>query len=204
MTLDIVGAGFGRTGTNSLRLALIELGAGPCYHMYEVLADLDTRVPLWVAAAAGKPDWDMIFAGYKATVDWPSASYWKQILAHNPNAKVILSSRSAESWYDSFSNTIAQLMAMPEKLPPHMSDWYTMANGLVNRMFDGRLQDRDQAISVFNAYEADVKASVPADRLLVFQVADGWEPLCRFLNKPVPASPFPCTNNREEFFARLA
>ena len=204
MALEVVGAGFGRTGTNSLRLALNELGFGPCYHMYEVFADLDARVPLWVAASEGKPDWDAIFDGYRSTVDWPSASYWEEILAHNPGARVILSSRSAESWYDSFSGTIAALLAMPENLPPHMSDWYAMGNGLINRVFDGRQLNRDHAIGVFTAYEAAVKARVPAGQLLVYNVGDGWDPLCRFLERPVPDTPFPRTNTKDEFFANLS
>ena len=103
MPLQIVGAGFGRTGTTSLALALDQLGLGPCYHMDEVLRDLDHKVAPWVAAAEGRPDWDATFAGYAATCDWPSASYWQPILAHYPDARVILTTRSAESWYDSFA-----------------------------------------------------------------------------------------------------
>ena len=204
MALDVVGAGFGRTGTNSLRLALNELGFGPCYHMYEVFADLDARVPLWVAASEGKPDWDAIFDGYRSTVDWPSASYWEEILAHNPGARVILSSRSAESWYDSFAATIAKLVAEPGEQPPQMAAWMDMLGGLLDRAFDGRHTDRAHAIAVFNAYEAEVKARVPADRLLVFRATDGWEPLCRFLGKPIPATPYPRTNDRREFFETVA
>lgn len=204
MTLQVVGAGFGRTGTHSLKEALGELGLGPCYHMIEVIQDPDRRVPQWVAAAEGRPDWDAIFDGYVSTVDWPSGGYWKEILAHYPDAKVILSSRSPESWFDSFSETIAWLLNTPATLPPHLQPWLRMVNELVTeRTFGGRATDRDHAIAVFEAYEADVKASVPADRLLVFRAADGWEPLCRFLGKPVPATPYPRSNTKDDFVARF-
>ncbi len=204
MALQVVGAGFGRTGTHSLREALGALGLGPCYHMMEVIQDPDRKVPQWVAAGEGKADWDAIFEGYASTVDWPSAGYWKPILAHYPDARVILSSRSAESWYDSFSETIAWLMATPETLPPHLQPWLRMGKDLIEKKtFGGRPTDRDHAIAVFNAYEAEVKASVPTDRLLVFQASEGWEPLCRFLDKPIPATPYPRTNTKDDFVTRF-
>ena len=131
MPLQIVGAGFGRTGTTSLALALDQLGLGPCYHMDEVLRDLDHKVAPWVAAAEGRPDWDATFAGYNATCDWPSCNYWQPILAHYPGARVILTTRSAESWYESFSQTIAKLVAEPEAQPPHMADWMAMLDRLL-------------------------------------------------------------------------
>ncbi|TPE50132.1 sulfotransferase family protein [Amaricoccus solimangrovi] len=204
MSLQIVGAGFGRTGTHSLREALDTLGLGPCYHMIEIIQDPDRKVPQWVAASEGKADWDAIFEGYGSTVDWPSAAYWKEILAHYPDAKVILSTRPAEGWYDSFSETIAWLMATPATLPPHLQPWLTMASDLVTKTtFGGRPTDREHAIAVFNAYEAEVKASVPPDRLLVFQASEGWEPLCRFLDKPIPATPYPRTNTKDDFIHRF-
>ncbi len=187
-----------------MREALNELGLGPCHHMVEVIQDPERKVPLWVAAAEGKPDWDAIFEGYASTVDWPSAAYWKAIHAHYPEAKVILTTRSAESWYDSFSETIAWLMATPDMLPPHLGPWLQMGRDLIaTKTFGGRPTDREHAIAVFNAYEAEVKRTVPADRLLVFQASDGWEPLCRFLGKPVPATPYPRTNTKDEFVARF-
>ena len=199
MALEVVGAGFGRTGTASLALALDQLGLGPCYHMHEVFRDPEGKVSPWVAAAEGRPDWDATFAGYRATCDWPSANYWKPILSRYPDARVILTTRSAESWYESFAATIAKLVAEPEAQPPQMAAWMDMLNQLLERAFDGRHTDRAHAIAVFNAYEAEVKANVPPDRLLVFCAADGWEPLCRFLGKPVPATPYPRTNDRVGF-----
>jgi len=204
VALQVVGAGFGRTGTHSLREALGALGLGPCYHMMEVIQDPDRKVPQWVAAGEGKADWDAIFEGYASTVDWPSAGYWKPILAHYPDARVILSSRSAESWYDSFSEFFVWLTATPETLPPHLQPWLRMGKDLIEKKtFGGRPTDRDHAIAVFNAYEAEVKASVPTDRLLVFQASEGWEPLCRFLDKPIPATPYPRTNTKDDFVTRF-
>lgn len=180
------------------------LGLGPCYHMIEVIQDPERKVPLWVAAREGRPDWDGIFDGYASTVDFPASAYWKPIVAHYPDAKVILTSRSAGSWYDSFSETIAWLMATPRTLPPHLGPWLEMVTDLVsNGVFAGRPTDRDHAIAVFEAYEAEVKASVPAERLLVFRAADGWEPLCRFLGKPVPDAPYPRANTRDDFVRRF-
>lgn len=204
VSLQVVGAGFGRTGTHSLREALGVLGLGPCYHMMEVIQDPERKVPQWVAASRGEPDWDAIFEGYASTVDWPSAAYWKSIHAHYPEARVILSSRSAESWYDSFSETIAWLMATPATLPPHLGAWLEMGSDLIaNTTFGGQPTNREHAIAVFNAYEAEVKASVPADNLLVFRASDGWEPLCDFLGKPVPDIPYPRTNTKDDFVTRF-
>lgn len=172
--------------------------------MIEVIQDPDRKVPQWVAAGEGKGDWDAIFEGYASTVDWPSAGYWRPILAHYPDAKVILSSRSAESWFNSFSETIAWLMETPATLPPHLQPWLQMVKDLVAKTtFGGRPTDRGHAIAIFNAYEADVKASVPADRLLVFAAAEGWEPLCRFLGKPIPDKPYPRTNTKDDFVTRF-
>jgi hypothetical protein len=171
--------------------------------MIEVIQDPDRKVPQWVAADEGKADWDAIFEGYASTVDWPSARYWKPILAHYPDAKVILSSRSGESWFDSFSETIAWLMTTPETLPPQLQPWWRMAKDLIAKTFGGLPTDREHAIAVFNAYEAEVKASVLPDRLLVFQASEGWEPLCRFLGKAIPATPYPRTNTKDDFVTRF-
>ena len=203
MSLQVVGAGFGRTGTHSLREALDELGLGPCYHMIEVIQDPDRKVPQWVAASQGKPDWDAIFEGYASTVDLPSAGYWKAILAHYPDAKVILTSRSAESWFDS-SRKRSLADGDARNAAATLGPWLRMVTDLItDTTFGGRPTDREHAIAVFNAYEADVKASVPADRLLVFQASEGWEPLCRFLGKPIPAIPYPRTNTKDDFVTRF-
>jgi len=200
MSLAVFSAGFGRTGTLSLKLALEEIGLGPCHHMKEVVEHGETQIPLWNAAYAGRPDFEAIYRGYGSAVDWPTAAYWRELAAAYPEAKVILSTRSADSWCDSFSETILTILMAPEKWPAAAQPWLEMVANVVTRRSLGGRVDRDSLISTFEAHEAAVKASIPPDQLLVFEVREGWEPLCRFLGKPVPASPFPRTNSKEEFF----
>jgi len=200
MVLKVIGAGVGRTGTYSLKLALDELGFGPCHHMEEVLHNMDRQVPLWLDALAGKPDWPAIYDGYNAAVDWPTAGFWRDLAAYYPDAKVILTTRDPERWYRSISGTILKLMTMAPEAPPAMQPWFKMALGLANERFFGGKTDEQHGIEAFEAHVAAVKAAVPAERLLVFEVAQGWEPLCAFLGKPVPDMAFPNTNDQEEFW----
>ena len=198
MALEVIGAGFGRTGTESMKLALEALGFGPCHHMSEVTAESGQR-DAWRALAKGAaPDWDRIFAGYRAAVDWPAAFYWRALAAHYPQAKVLLTLRSAESWYQSMCNTIIPVVETSE-------DRDSLGVSLVaEQVFDGRLRDRDHAIAVFERNTAEVQAAIPAERLLVFHLGDGWAPLCRFLGKPLPDGPFPRSNSTAEFQAAMA
>lgn len=200
MTIKVFSAGFGRTGTLSLKLALEEIGFGPCHHMKEVLENGAAQIPLWNAAADGKPDFDAIFKGYNSAVDWPTAAFWREVAARYPDAKVILSTRSAESWYSSFSETILASLLAKENWPPPAVPWLTMVTRVViDRSLGGRT-DKDGVIAAFQAQEAAVKAAIPPGRLLVHTAKDGWEPLCAFLGVPVPATPYPRTNSKEEFF----
>lgn len=200
--LEVIGAGFGRTGTMSLKLALEELGVGPCYHMVDVLADQPTRVPQWNAALDGRPDYDALFSGYAAAVDWPVAAVWPELLAANPDAKLILSTRSADSWYASFSETILAVLLARDNWPEPARPWLEMvARVVIDRSLGGRT-DRDGVVAAYEANEAAARA-VAADRVLAFSPRDGWGPLCAFLGKPIPATPFPRTNTKEEFFERL-
>lgn len=203
MGLSVIGAGFGRTGTLSLKLALEQLGFAPCHHMLEVFANPD-QAPHWHAAARGEPvDWQSVLRGYKASVDWPSAHFWRDLMTAFPSAKVVLSLRDPGRWYDSMSETI--LKAMSQEMPAnadttarHVGE---MARYIVaEKTFGGNL-NKDHVIDVFNRHNEQVKREVPADRLLVFTAADGWEPLCRFLGVPVPASEYPRTNSKEEFWS---
>jgi hypothetical protein len=200
MTLSVFSAGFGRTGTMSLKLAIEELGLGPCHHMDEVLKNPEEQIPLWNAAYAGRPDFDAIYRGYAAAVDWPTAAYWRELAAHYPEARVILSSRSADSWVNSISQTILAILKAPETWPEPARPWLEMVTDVVVRRSLGGSTDAEGLLAAFRAHEAAVKAAIPPDRLLVFDVREGWEPLCRFLGKPVPATPFPRTNTKEEFF----
>lgn len=200
MTLSVFSAGFGRTGTMSLKLALEELGFGPCHHMDEVLHNGETQIPLWNEAYAGRPDFNAIYRGYRSAVDWPTAAFWRELSVAYPGARVILSTRSAESWCASFSGTILSVLNAPETWTENARPWLEMVvDVVVNRSLGGKTGP-DDLIAAFNMQEAAVKAAISPDRLLVFDVRQGWEPLCEFLGRPAPSSPFPRTNSKEEFF----
>lgn len=199
MSLKVISAGFGRTGTMSLKLALEQLLGEPCHHMEEVVKNEPVQVPLWNDAVEGKANWRAIFNGYASAVDWPTAAFWREIHAAYPEAKMILSTRSAESWWNSFSNTILPSLLDEGGPPPHLKDWVEMVKKVViGRSLGGRT-DKDGAIAAFEAQEAAVKAAYPAGQLLVHQAKDGWEPLCKFLGVPVPDTPYPRTNSTDEF-----
>lgn len=199
MTLKVICAGFGRTGTMSLKLALEQLGLGPCHHMKEVIENGAVQVALWNDAIAGKPDFGAIYAGYHSAVDWPTAAFWRELAAAYPEARIILSSRSAESWYDSISETILATVWAPESWPAPAAEWFRMVEKVLERSL-GAGRDKASIIAAFDAQEAAVKAEIPADRLLVHQAKDGWGPLCAFLGVPVPETPYPRTNSKQEFF----
>lgn len=203
MALSVIGAGFGRTGTLSLKAALEQLGFGPCHHMAEVLAN-PRQLPWWAAAARGEPvEWDEVLEGYRATVDWPSAYFWRELAAAYPAAKVVLSTRDADAWYASFENTILRVVgAMDRIADPHIRATVEMGGRLIGEgVFDGRAGDPDHAKAVFRAHNNEVRAAIPAERLLVFEVGEGWQPLCAFLEVPVPEAPFPNLNDAEQFRA---
>lgn len=202
MTLSVFSAGFGRTGTMSLKLALEQLGFGPCHHMIEVIENGDVQVPLWNEALAGRADFETIYAGYGAAVDWPTAAFWHELAAAYPDAKVILSSRSAESWYNSISETILATVWDEASWPPPAVEWFKMVSKVLERSL-GDARDKDSIIAAFEAHEAAVKAAIPAERLLVHSAKDGWAPLCAFLGVPVPDEPYPRTNTKEEFFEHM-
>ena len=202
MTLKAISAGYGRTGTMSLKLALEQLGLGPCHHMIEVIENGEKQVPLWNDALSGKPDFDAIYQGYSSAVDWPSAAFWKELADYYPDAKISLSSRSAESWYSSISETILATVWAPETWPPQATEWFTMVSKVLERSF-GAAKTKDELIGNFLAHEAEVKAAIPADRLLVHSAKDGWDPLCAFLGVPVPDGDYPRTNSKEEFFQHM-
>jgi hypothetical protein len=216
--LKVIGAGFGRTGTASLKAALEALGFAPCYHMFEVLKNVDTMLPLWEAAFDGTlTDWNSIFVSYQATVDWPACNYYQQLMKAYPDAKVLLSVRDPDSWYESAFNTIYQAGRMAEERAKGAQaagevavvDEQRMARmarfgSMVERTiwqgtFDGRFEEKDYAISVFTQHIEAVKRNVPAEKLLVFNVKDGWEPLCAFLGVAVPDAPFPHLNEGANF-----
>ena len=206
MGLDIIGAGFGRTGTLSLKVALEQLGFERCYHMVEVIAN-EGHADFWLDAIEGRPvDWNAIFAGFRATVDWPACHYWRELAAHYPEAKVLLSVRPADGWYESVHETIYRAMTETpmDEVPPSVRNQLTMARKLVlEGDFGGRFEDRAHAIGVYEAHNQAVEDAFEPDRLLVYEVGSGWAPICAFLDVPVPEDDFPRVNDRESFRARL-
>ena len=198
MALQVVGAGFGRTGTLSLKNALEKLGFGACYHMMEVFPRPE-HVAMWHRLAFGHPmDWDEIFRGFRATVDWPAARWWREIAAQYPDAKVLLSVRDPEDWYRSMSDTIYQPMKLP--VPDGAPEIVRLQSEMIRKAvlaetFDNRFDDKALAIQVFKRHNQEVRDSIDSARLLEFDVREGWAPLCRFLEVPIPDEPFPRLND---------
>jgi hypothetical protein len=207
----VIGAGFGRTGTTSLKAALEKLGFGPCYHMTEVFAH-PRHEAVWSAAGRGEPaDLEAVLEGYEATVDWPACAFYEELMQRHPEAKVLLSVRDPERWYESTRTTIYPLTMLLDSSPtvrmifgvitllayggfagvksslPHDVIW--------DGTFDGRFEDKAYAIEVFERHNEEVKCRVPPERLLVYGVKEGWGPLCEFLGVPEPEEPFPHLND---------
>jgi sulfotransferase family protein len=209
VSMKVIGAGFGRTGTLSLRTALERLGLGPCHHMFEVITK-PRQMPLWQEALASDPvDVRRVFEGYQSTVDFPGCTFWREQVEAWPEAKVVLTVRDPHKWYQSAKRTI---FALPEPSPDQPNpDPDDVAFGrftfeeLFPRIFDFggnrplNKMDEDEAVAVFNRHIAEVKATVPASKLLVFEVSDGWKPLCDFLGVPVPDEEFPHINESGDF-----
>jgi hypothetical protein len=196
MSLEVVGAGVGRTGTHSLKIALEQLLGGPCHHMLEVLGD-PSQVPGWTDAIEGRPvDWEELLAGYRAIVDWPGASFWRELSAANPNALVLLSVRDPESWYRSASNTI--FLAF-DHMPPEVAPWLTEVRKMMHDRFCDEVDNPQAMMDAFERHNAEVRRNIPPARLLEWTPGDSWDPICDRLGLPVPAEPFPVTNTTAEF-----
>jgi hypothetical protein len=196
MEIAVVGAGVGRTGTHSLKLALEQLVGAPCHHMMEMLGD-PAQIPAWTDAIEGRPvDWAGMLANYGTIVDWPGAAFWRELSAANPDALVLLSVRDPESWYRSASNTI--FLAF-DNMPPEVKPWMESVRTLLRDRFSDRFEDPTAMMDAFVRHNDAVRAEIPADRLLEWTPGDGWEPICERLGLPVPAEPFPLTNTTSEF-----
>jgi hypothetical protein len=200
MGLDVIGVGLGRTGTLSLKVALEILGFKPCYHMVEVWAS-PPAIADWLEAANGRPNWQKVFDGFRATVDYPGCHFWRELTAAYPNAKVVLTVRDPASWFESTQTTILsprmreRVAASPAAEFLEKTVWSEFGSGM---------HDRDHMIAAFERHSAEVRGAIPPDRLLVLEVSQGWQPLCEFLGVPVPSKPFPRLNSREELGAALA
>ncbi|WP_431977528.1 sulfotransferase family protein [Micromonospora haikouensis] len=215
MSMRVIGVGFGRTGTESLKAALEMLGFGPCYHMLEI-AGQPERAKAWVDLGDPvRPAWDAIFAGYQATVDWPGAAYWRDLVDAYPEAKIILTVRDPEKWYDSATKTVfaawrflrspfaaVLLGAMALRNPAYRYFPVKLNRVIADRVFGGSRFDRDHALATFASHIGEVRRTVPSERLLVFDVAEGWHPLCSFLEVGVPAADFPRKNDKNSFSRR--
>lgn len=194
MTLKVIGTGFGRTGTDSMRTALNMLGFGRTHHMLELFDHPDEET-LWQELAGGAtPDWDALFNGYSACVDWPSAFYWRELINIYPDAKVLLTWRTPESWWTSFEKTILQVIQSTD-------DPNSLGVALIaEQVFGGRPDDREHAIKTYENNVDAVIATVPEDRLLVYKIGDGWGPLCAHLGVDVPTEEYPNRNTKTDFF----
>lgn len=202
MALEIIGAGFGRTGTYSLKAALERLGFGPCHHMSEVI-DNPEQIGLWSEVAAGRPDFDSIFEGFRSAVDFPVSAYWQDVLAVTPGAKVILSDRDPDDWYGSFSQTILPLILDTAAWPDNRRAWFKMIDDVIVVKALGGRTDRDGILAAYRANAEAARALQAEGRALIFRSSDGWAPLCDFLGVEVPDEPYPKTNPRAEFFAAV-
>lgn len=201
MGLKVIGAGFGRTGTLSLKFALEQLGLGPCYHMLEVLQHPE-HVEVWEALQRGvAPDWAQLFEGYQASVDFPSARFWEAQLEQYPQAKVILSLRDGQAWHRSVMNTIypSSVAGRDSKDPGARRHSLMVFDVIWDGVFGGRIEDPAHAVACFDAHNQQVIDTVPAEQLLIYRPGDGWEPLCAFLDVPVPEAPYPRVNSTADF-----
>ncbi|HUJ07913.1 MAG TPA: sulfotransferase [Streptosporangiaceae bacterium] len=214
--MKVIGAGLPRTATLTQKISLEMLGFGPCYHMVNILADL-SLVPQWYQAFDGGADWDKIFAGSQATVDWPGSFFWRELVEVYPDAKVLLSVRSGQAWAESMQNTIWGVF-YDDVLMRHLSDaracvepgWRDYMDlmkamwsksGLLGDM--GEKFDPSVLAAGIDRWNQEVREGVPADRLLEWSPADGWEPLCKFLEVPVPSAPVPHVNDASAFSGRI-
>ena len=199
--MKVIGAGFGRTGTTSLKKALEDLGFGPCYHMQEVIKH-PSHVNFWLEADTRSDEaWLHHFSAYQSGIDWPICDFHKRLAVIFPDARFILTVRDPERWYESTLATVYRVSYLiptwESKLLWPISRFYDMTKDLIwNKAFKGRFTDKDFALRVYQIHVEEVKRVVPSEKLLVFDVREGWEPLCEFLGVPVPDKPFPHLNDR--------
>lgn len=212
MSLQVIGSGIGRTGTHSLKLALEQLGFGKCYHMAELFEHPEGLIYFQQAERGETVDWDKLFKGYKSAVDYPVARYYKQLIAAYPKAKIIHTIRDAESWYQSATETIfwatkpspGRILSLLLKMPFNTNvrkrfPVLKYDGGLMDNIFGKDLKNKQEVIKTYNAINEETLNYIPKDRSLVYDIKTGWEPLCNFLNVPVPSTPFPKSNTRDAF-----
>jgi hypothetical protein len=197
----VLGAGFGRTGTLSLKHALEILGFAPCYHMVEI-ARHPNHALAWTGAMRGEPtDWRTVLHGYAAAVDWPATAFWRELISAYPNARVILTVRDSAAWYASFRDTVVESMTglAPPRDTPLRAIYDLTRELILDSVFGGHAGDELRSRAIYDAHNRSVIDSVEPERLLIFNFASGWAPLCSFLDRPVPQKPFPHLNTRATF-----
>jgi hypothetical protein len=199
--VKVIGAGFGRTGTLSLKAALERLGFGPCYHMVELL-DHPEHGPLWTAALHGEAiDWEELLGRYESATDWPACTFWRELAGRYPEAKVVLTVRDSERWWTSIDSTLFAMSRAGEL--PATQPVAEIGQLVMGAAFDGLTTDREHVIRRFEEHNERVRQGIPPERLLVFQVSEGWGPLCGFLGADVPDEPFPHLNEGDSFRAMI-
>lgn len=208
--VEVIGAGLPRTGTSSMKAGLEQLGFAPTYHMFELMSRPD-QLSRWLHALEGDPvDWDHVTEGYPAGVDWPFSFFWRELAAAYPQAKVVLTVRDPQTWYTSMASTIFQgVAAMSDGAAPPGNigeDFAKLMRPMFGSLFAGELRvpSEEESVAAFERHREAVIEAIPAERLLVFQVSQGWEPLCDFLGVPVPDTPFPHLNETEAMHRVMA
>ena len=207
--MKVLGAGFGRTGTMSLKIALEKLGIGPCYHMREVVSH-PSHIKIWYDISRGEhPNWDRLFMGFNSAVDFPVSLFYEELINKFTDSKFILTLRDFDTWYESTANTIY-------KVPTMLPDWFKrvvypirmfielQVNLIWLGLFKNNFSDRQFTELVYNEHIESVKKTIPADKLLIYRINEGWGPLCEFLNVDKPEIPFPKVNDTAEMLRNFA
>lgn len=198
MGLKVVGTGLGRTGTKSMQTALASLGFGPCHHMLEVFQHPES-MQLWIDAADGQPNWDLIFKDYSSTLDYPSAAFWRELTDYYPDAKVLHTVRDPDEWFESVHATI---FAPDGRLRREGNEVLERFFGCIRRRLPAQLDDRAGMTGFFRRHTEDVISAIAPERLLIYEMGEGWDRLCDFLGVAVPVEPYPSENSRAEFIRR--
>lgn len=191
--MRVIGAGYPRTGTWSLKHGIERLLGGTCYHMRVLHERLD-HLPAWQAAVAGEPvDWHGLLGAYVGAVDWPAGLFWRDLAEAFPDAVIVLSTRAdAETWRRSADRTIFEVARSTPR--PEFVEWHAFARTLYVREFGADWEDPEAKRRGYDRHVADVRANAPKDRLVEWTAADGWGPLCAALGLAEPDEPFPHLN----------
>jgi len=212
--MKVLGVGFGRSGTMSLKAALEEVGAGPCLHMIDLIRNNDLIPPWKDAALEGNVDFDRMFAGFESTIDWPGCTFWRELIDYYPDTPVLLNYREFDGWYKSVKNTIVAVREASQKgelkpdanrpaPPPEL--WQVIGTLIYERDFQGKFDDEDWMRDMYYARIEEIKATVPAGRLTVFKLEDqpGWAPIADMLGVEAPQTEFPHLHDTDEFRAEF-